>query len=263
MSRRSVATPAARVASITPRALIAPQAPTVRISHRMVIDLLALLDVGLVTVSAVVAKLLYLAMFLDTVQEHQPYLVAGLAGGIVLHYVMRARGLQELSAIDGWSKRVGETVIAIGLAFLLLIAITYQLKTSAYYSRGWLLTWLLLTTVLIIASRPLYAYFVSYLAAWGYTARRIAIVGSGTASEQLAQTVRTESGVWLVGIFSDGASDHSITDLIHMGQCNEIDEVVIALSDSPHAHTTRVIEDLSVLPVDVWLCPAELHLPIL
>ena len=269
MSRRSVATPAARVASITPPALIAPQASTVRISHRMVIDVLALLDIGLVTVSAVVAKLLYLAMFLDTVQEHQPYLVAGLAGGIVLHYVMRARGLQELSAIVGWSKRVGETVIAIGLAFLLLIAITYLLKTSASYSRGWLLTWLLLTALLIIASRPLYAYFVSYLAASGYTARRIAIVGSGTASEQLAQTVRTASGVRLVGIFSDtsapdaGAGDHSIADLIHMGQCNEIDEVVIALSESPHAHTTQVIEDLSVLPVDVWLCPAELHLPIL
>jgi Undecaprenyl-phosphate glucose phosphotransferase len=270
MSRRNVATPASRVASVDPRALITPQAPTVRISHRMVIDVLALLDIGLVMLSAVLAKLFYMAMLLpDNEQQYQPYLIAGLVGGIVLHYVMRARGLQEASAIDGWSKRIGETVVAIGLAFLLLIAIAYLLKISAFYSRGWLLSWLLLTTLLISASRPLYAYFVSCLAAWGYTARRIAVVGTGAACERLAQTVSITSGVRLAGIFSDtstpeaGSTDHNIAGLIYMGQRNEIDEVVIVLADSPRASTAQLIEDLSVLPVDVWLCPAELHLPIL
>ena len=268
MLRRSVATPA-RVASVDPRALIAPQAPTFRISHRMVVDVLALLDIGLVMLSSVLAKLFYIAMFLDTEQQYQPYLVAGLAGGITLHYVMRARGLQEASAIGGWSKRVGETLFAIGLAFLVLIAIAYLLKISASYSRGWLLSWLLLTMLLIIASRPVYAYFVSCLAAWGYTARRIAVVGTGTDRERLAQTMRTTSGVQLAGIFTDTATpdgvatDHSVADLIYMGQRNEIDEVVIALSDGPRAGTNQLIEDLSVLPVDVWLCPAELHFPIL
>jgi putative colanic acid biosynthesis UDP-glucose lipid carrier transferase len=235
----------------------------------MVIDVLALLDIGLVIVSSVLAKLFYITMFLDTEQEYQPYLVAGLAGGIVLHYVMRARGLQEASAIGGRSQRVGETLIAIGLAFLVLIAIAYLLKISASYSRGWLLSWLLLTTLMIVASRPLYAYFVSRLAAWGFMARRIAVVGAGTDRERLAQTVRATSGMRLAGIFSDTmttevmAADHSIADLIYMGQRNEIDEVVIALSDSPWAGTNQLIEDLSVLPVDVWLCPAELHFPIL
>jgi putative colanic acid biosynthesis UDP-glucose lipid carrier transferase len=110
---------------------------------------------------------------------------------------------------------------------------------------------------------------VSCLAAWGYTARRIAVVGTGTDRERLAQTVRTTSGVQLAGIFTDTttpegiATDHSVADLIYMGQRNEIDEVVIALSDSPRAGTNQLIEDLSVLPVDVWLCPAELHFPIL
>src|SRR5215510_10821173 len=118
MLRRSVAAPAARVASINAPALVTPQAPALRISHRMVIDVLALLDIGLVMLSAVLAKLLYIAMFLDSEQQYQPYLVAGLAGGIVLHYVMRARGLLEASAIDGWSKRISETMIAILLTFL-------------------------------------------------------------------------------------------------------------------------------------------------
>src|SRR5215831_16021157 len=95
MSGRNVATVASRVASVNSRAFT-PHAPTFRISHRMVIDVLALFDVGLVMLSAVLAKLFYIAMLLlDGEQQYQPYLVAGLVGGIVLHYVMRARSLQE------------------------------------------------------------------------------------------------------------------------------------------------------------------------
>src|SRR5262249_47065329 len=48
-----------------------------------------------------------------------------------------------------------------------------------------------------------------------------------------------------------------------IGQRNEIDEVVIVLSDAPQQHVAGLIEQLSVLPVDVWLCPAEFDLPIL
>ena len=55
----------------------------------------------------------------------------------------------------------------------------------------------------------------------------------------------------------------SIADLISIGQRNQIDEVVVALSDAPQPQTARLIEELSVLPVDVWLCPAEFDMPIL
>jgi Undecaprenyl-phosphate glucose phosphotransferase len=269
MSRRILATPASGVTSVAPAALITGQTRAVRISHRMVIDILALLDVGLVILSAALAKILYIALFLETEALHQPYLVAGVAGGVVLHYLTRARGLQEASAIDGWSKRVSELLFTIALTFLVLIAIAYLLKVSAEYSRGWLLSWLLLTTFLLVASRPVYAYLLSWLATWGYTSRRIAVVATGDASEQLAHVLRTTSGVRLAGIFSDTSGqgsatpDKGIADLISMGQRNEIDEVVIALSDAPQGRTAQLIEALSVLPVDVWLCPAELHLPIL
>ena len=269
MLRRSLATPASRVTSVDPPVLITAQTRAVRISHHMVMDILGLLDVGLVILSAALAKMLYIAFFLETEQLHQPYLVAGLACGAVLYYITRARGLQEASAIQGWSKRVSELLFAIGLAFLVLIAIAYLLKVSTAYSRGWLLTWLLLTTLLLVASRPVYAYLLSSLAARGFTARRIAVVATGTAGEQLAQALRTTSGVRLAGIFADTTAQGSdvpgngIADLISMGQRKEIDEVVIALSDNPRRCTAQLIEDLSVLPVDVWLCPAELHLPIL
>jgi putative colanic acid biosynthesis UDP-glucose lipid carrier transferase len=72
-----------------------------------------------------------------------------------------------------------------------------------------------------------------------------------------------------VGVFdetgadSQGKSRATIADLISIGQRNLIDEVVIALANAPQPQTARLVDVLSVLPVDVWLCPAEFKMPIL
>ena len=114
----------------------------------------ALVDAGLVILAAVVAKFLYIALYLDDAQAHEPYLIAGLAGGIVTHHVMRAHQLHEAPAILAWRYRTGEVLLAIGLSFLILIATAYVLKISASYSRAWLLTWLCLCALAMTATRP-------------------------------------------------------------------------------------------------------------
>src|SRR5262249_28589492 len=37
----------------------------------------------------------------------------------------------------------------------------------------------------------------------------------------------------------------------------------VALSDDSQCRSARIVEDISVLPVDIWLCPTEFDLPIL
>ncbi len=266
MSRRSLAT-VKQASAIDPASLVAT--PVLRIPDRMVLDILMLLEIGLVVAAATLAKILYIAFFLDSAQDHQPYMLAGLAGGIVIHYMMRLRGLHEPAAILGWRRRLGELLVAIGLSFLILIALAYLLKISSDYSRGWLLTWAALVAVALPLSRPLSASLLRWLASTGYTARRIAVVAAGPAGRRLADTLRQMPGVRVVGVFEEdsnegqGKSYATITDLINIGQRNQIDEVVVALSDSPQSRTARLVDQLSVLPVDVWLCPAEFDMPIL
>ena len=120
MSRRSLAT-ASQATTVDPASLVEPS--VLRIPDRIVLDVLMLLEVGLVVVSAAIAKLLYIAFFLESRQDHQPYLLAGLAGGIVLHYMLRMRGLHERDAYLGWRRRLGEFLMTIGLSFLVLIAL--------------------------------------------------------------------------------------------------------------------------------------------
>jgi putative colanic acid biosynthesis UDP-glucose lipid carrier transferase len=175
------------------RVAVAP--PALRIPDRIVLDILMLFEIGLVVVSAAIAKVLYIAFFLESEQDHQPYIVAGLAGGVVLHYMMRLRGLHAPAAILGWRRRLGELFVTIGLGFLILIALAYLLKISADYSRGWLLTWLALVSIAMLLSRPASASLLRWLASTGYTARRIAIVASGATGRWLAETLRQTAGV--------------------------------------------------------------------
>jgi Undecaprenyl-phosphate glucose phosphotransferase len=266
MSRRSLATPS-QATVVDPASLVGP--PALRIPDRIILDILMLVEVGLVVVSAALAKLLYIAFLLDSRQDHQPYLLAGLAGGIVLHYMMRMRGLHEPDAYLRWRRRLGEFLMAIGLSFLVLIALAYLFKISADYSRGWLLTWLVLVSITLLLSRPASASLLRWLASSGYTARRIAVVASGAVGLRLAEKLGQAAGVRIVGVFDEFGRDGqdksraNIADLISIGQRNQIDEVVVALCNAPQPETARLIDELSVLPVDVWLCPAEFDKPIL
>jgi Undecaprenyl-phosphate glucose phosphotransferase len=266
MSRRSLATPS-QATAIDPVSLV--DRPALRIPNRVVLDILLLMEVGLVVVSAAVAKLLYIAFLLDSQQEHQPYLFAGVVGGIVLHYMMRIRGLHEPDAYLGWRERLGDFLLAIGMSFLVLIALAYLLKISADFSRGWLLTWLTLVSIGLLLSRAASARLLRWLASTGYMARRIAVIGSGAQGLRLADKLRQAAGVRIVGVFDEPGKDGQdkpragIADLISIGQRNQIDEVVVALSDAPQQQTARLIDELSVLPIDVWLCPSEFDKPIL
>src|SRR5436309_10192650 len=106
MSRGGLAT-ISPTGAVGTAALVAPRTPALRIPDRIVLDLLALIEIGLVVAAAALAKIVYLAFFLASEQDHQPYVLAGLAGGVTLHYLMRLRGPDRPAAILAGRRRPG------------------------------------------------------------------------------------------------------------------------------------------------------------
>jgi putative colanic acid biosynthesis UDP-glucose lipid carrier transferase len=258
MSRSGIATISqARIAGL----------PSLRIPYRIALDCLALVEIGLVVAAAALAKVFYIAFFLESGQRHQNYVLAGLAGGAVIAYLFRARGLYEPAALVRWRRRIGDLITSIGLGFLVLIAIAYLLKISADFSRGWLLSWFALVCLFLPLSRPFSARLLSWLAAEGYTARRIAVVANGPTGEAFAAKLRARAGIKVVGIFTadttGGGGYPTVLDLIAMGQRNEVDEIIIAAANGSLAKAGRLLESLSVLPVDMWLHACDIDVPIL
>jgi putative colanic acid biosynthesis UDP-glucose lipid carrier transferase len=97
--------------------------------------------------------------------------------------------------------------------------------------------------------------------------RRIAIISSGGAHEELTQKLQQTQGVSVVGVFEyqgEKANEGTIiADLSSMSWRDQIDEVVIVLPCVAQSHVALLIEEISILPVDIWLCPAQLNVPIL
>ena len=184
---------------------------------------------------------------------------------------MRSRGLYDPAAIVGWRSRLGDLFISIGFSFLALIALGYLFKVSDDYSRGWLLTWLALVLVLLPLSRPVSARVLRWLTVTGSAVRRVAVVGD-TAGLKLAERLRRVPGVIVAGVYAlpepsaldnGGRTDAAaIPDLISTGQRNEFEEVIIAASNATWPRVAQLVEELRVLPVDVWLYAADLDMPI-
>jgi putative colanic acid biosynthesis UDP-glucose lipid carrier transferase len=233
----------------------------------MVLDVIILAEICLVVLAAALAKVIYIAFVLESVQALETYVAVGVIGAIVIHYAMRSRGLYEPAAILGWRARFGDLFFPIGFSFLTLTALGYLFKMSSAYSRGWFLIWMTLVLVLLPASRPLSARFLKWLTALGTTMRRVAIVGSQTPSLQLAERLGASPGVVVPGIFplsedDDPANGKTIAELVSLGRRNEFDEIVIAASSRLGARTARLVDHLQVLPVDIWVYAADLDIAI-
>src|SRR3954451_8372263 len=123
MSRRGLATTGAEASAAVPSILAPPRVSAFRVPLGMVLDLIMLAEVGIVVLAATLAKVVYIVLVLDSNQALEPYVVAGIVGGIIAHYTMRSRGLCEPAAFFEWRKRLYDLVVSIGLSFLALIAL--------------------------------------------------------------------------------------------------------------------------------------------
>jgi Undecaprenyl-phosphate glucose phosphotransferase len=258
--------PASQAVSADGRALHRRREFSLLLPQKMVLDFLALVEVGLVVLAAVLAKYFYITVVLDSAQHPESYVAAGIAGGLTTFHLLRSRGLHTRAAFLEWRLRWRHLLVSIALSFLVLIALAYLLKLSANYSRGWLLTWLALTMLLVPLGRIVSGRVLGWLTAAGSAMRRVAIVADGPSGQQLAEQLRGASGITVVGVFEVAPAEKdgwetAIAEVIATGERNAFDEIVIAPS-RPDERAKRTINQLSVLPVHVWLHVADLSVPI-
>jgi Undecaprenyl-phosphate glucose phosphotransferase len=232
----------------------------------MVLDIVALTDIFLVIIAALLAKFLYLGKILESEQSPEPYLIAGILAGVGICYAYRRQGLYTPAAIINAVWRPRDTIVYIGLAFLTLIAIAYGLKLSSDFSRGWLFAWFGLSVVLIWASRVVFAQVLNWLSAAGSTIHRIAIVTEDGTDHGLTEKLSNVPALTVVGVFQSADQPAqgvgNIADLIQVGQRNEIDEIIICAQGKQAASTARAIDLLGILPVNVSLYPVDFDMPI-
>jgi Undecaprenyl-phosphate glucose phosphotransferase len=262
MSRREPARPTAPVSA----PLKAATSTAFRVSDTMVIDIIAVGEVVIVIAAAVAAKFLYISLLLDDGwQSSKPYLVAGIAGGLVCWYVLRSQGHYVREALVDWRSSFARLNASIALSFLLLIALSYLLKVSADYSRGWLLIWLALTCAGLSLSRITASRVLSWLSISRYTERRIAIVVqqgfSFDRAHVFAAKLKRELGINIAGVFT--GSGAGLSELARLNQNNLVDEVILLAPLDASSELDQTLKILNELPLEVWLWPDGLKVPVI
>jgi putative colanic acid biosynthesis UDP-glucose lipid carrier transferase len=150
------------------------------------------------------------------------------------------------------------------MVWALLIIVAFLLKVSEQFSRVVLTEWFLLTPVVLIGYRIVIRLILSTLYKTGIFNKKVAIYGSGSASEQLRKTFNLHHwlGYELVSIYDDLSVENTTDDLkggVHKlledANSGVFETLYIALPASRESEIKQLLSELSDTTVRVKYLP--------
>jgi len=164
---------------------------------------------------ALVAVAFYLAWLTDSQPWALRHTLAALLGGVVFVLVAEARGLYRAWRGVPMRRQVGGVFATWGFVIPLLLLFGFLTKSLESFSRAQVAAWLLLTPVIVSASRVAVALALQELRQRGFNTRRVAFAGISPVAEQLARTISETpwSGMRIHGFYDDrigGANDETV-----------------------------------------------------
>jgi len=174
-----------------------------------------------------------------------------------IHAAWAARAINVVSIFARW-----------GMLIAALLAIGYVSKVSATYSRRVVLTWAIVTPVLLVLASLLLNQLTSRVLAYPANARRIVFAGVNDVSKLLADRLQQNPnlGMLVEGYFDDRSVDRlganggqpllgRLPDLVPYLKEHLVDIIVIAL---PIRHIQRVVDlvdDLRDTTASIYYAP--------
>ncbi len=233
-------------------------------SIRVIGDTVMFIDFVLIAVLSLVAQFAYITFYLGSVQDEMRYLTVGAMGAFFIVGAFRTQGVYSLDSLE--TLRGQNTRLAFGFFFSLLVLLgaAYLLKVSDALSRGWLVIWVSMSFATVYFVHSVAARIIRHWKSFGVFARRVAISGGGNIAakliEHLGANVEQHS---VVGVYDDldvGEMPSvviagGLSDLIRIGQAAHVEEILIALPMSNQKRVVNAVEQLSILPATIRLCP--------
>ena len=245
------------------------------LNERVALDLFIVFELALIVVAGLVARQTYLIGYLKTSAELVNYLPPLMAIVAISFLVFRARGLYGRFAIRNIVDSMVGVAAGLVLSFGLLIVLGYLLGVADYYSRMWVLLWLLGSVALVLPARGAATSVFRSWASKGHFTRRVAIVGDPlmcravqaalAVTDTMTEVVATIDVADLLDEIhqgndgSDGATGPSggrltaLDNLLAQGHADRIDRVLIAAPRISPDDLELLLEKLSALAAGISL----------
>jgi putative colanic acid biosysnthesis UDP-glucose lipid carrier transferase len=210
------------------------------------------------------------AVWLMDVEWSRSYSIANISS--TLMYFLFAQQGNLYQSWRGQSLLAEMRQVCIAWVSMLLIALfaAYVLKTSEDFSRRAVVTWLVLTPVLLCVFRLGLRLFLRHARSSGRNFRRIAIAGTGPAAIAIARNIAVNPwmGMQLQGFYDDSEAVHSrpVQDidaevcgnlplLISNAKDGQFDEIFIALPMRAEMESKLLVQALADTSTQVQYVP--------
>jgi Undecaprenyl-phosphate glucose phosphotransferase len=197
----------------------------------------------------------------------QPLLVI-----VPLWFVLfRARGLYEPMRTGSLLTEVGQVIRATGTGVVLLVALSFFVR-SASYSRGVVILFALMSAGGVIAMRTGLRFGLRQLRRRGYNLRFAVVVGGPDLTREVIQRIHEhpEVGIRVTGVLCDAAAGRrselegvrvvggyaALKPLLH---AERVDQVIVALPRDESVQLDKVLRDLDDEMVSVRIVPDLMH----
>lgn len=231
-------------------------------------DLLAGFDAVIVFACSVLAKIVYVDIYLGEARGFGDFLAIGALGALFASLFFRLRIPYDMVGLHR-GIRVRPAAVIGGLAFSMIIIITlgFLLHIAHFYSRAWILIWTCFSFIGIVTTRVIAGRILGRLARRGFFKQHIAILGGGAGVGQMLDGFNSDLERFeLFGVFSEislESSGSETTDCIPVdgdlddlvGHCRQgrVDLVVVTIPVSERDRLKRAIEILDQLPTRICL----------
>src|SRR5210317_1729347 len=140
------------------------------------------------------------------------YQVAIIFSVLLLIMIFHAYSLYRTWRGVDYTQEVTAIIIAWTTVFAVLVFLSVITKSSAQFSRAWLLLWYTFGGATLLITRYVLRRALQYLRSRGYNLRHIVIIASGKVGRHVFRTLSEapETGFNIKAYFSDDAEDSSI-----------------------------------------------------
>ncbi len=222
---------------------------------------LALADFLAVILAGMLSKVVYLNWILATDAGLFPYLALAVGLGVTLYVVNKQLGLYDIERISGPGENAQNILRGLVISFLIILGVLYAFKQSEEVSRGWVVVWLLSTTVLLFAERAFIIRRVRRGIAAGRFQRRTAIIGTSEYAVALASEIaRAEGWSGAIDFYALGSEDGDPAAVGRMADLERTmlrwpyDRVIVGIPASDTDNIRSIVKTLGSYTTELLVC---------
>jgi putative colanic acid biosynthesis UDP-glucose lipid carrier transferase len=239
-----------------------------RIPRHVILDTVLLIDALAVFVTAIVAKFVYVDLFVKSDQSNITYLGLSVTGALISFIFLKKIAPLSIDDTKFDEIKMIQCFYAVSSSFIALLLIIFLLRITGEYARGWLIIWFGSGVMAVVGVRHLTTRALRWLTRAGLLNANLAIIGYEPFASQVCESIEN-SNVRKFFFVSDMSGieydddihfSEQLCELVAFSKSCPLDQIIVALPTYDKARIQEILLELSPISTRVDFFPGVIAL---